>query len=208
MVEGEGSSNNNEQMVKSEAFPALKVDEPMQDGSAQLLAEAKAHAEADPEDKQARELVRKLEQPESVAISPEHGGTGQRYGMDGKLHDAADTPSRSQEYASGAMPVGQVQTPVSDAPLDERNVRMAQAYAEKSAEKAVAEFPELAKVYAARAAMETQLVGRPPESREIVMARFDERAMTNIENGKLPALQINEKVTQEVTAQREHQMTV
>jgi len=199
MAQDDTSSNNNEQLVKSEAFAKVKPEAQAQDGSAKAFAEVKAQTVANPEDMQVRDLLAKIEQPLQGAISPERGGTGHRYGMDGKLHEAAEKPSIKADQVIEPKP------PVAGQ-LDEKHLSMARAYVEKTPQQAVAEYPELAKVYVARAAAETQLVGRPPESQQIVMARFDERAISQIEQGKLPAVQINEKVSRAVTAEREHQL--
>jgi len=199
MAQDDTSSNNNEQLVKSEAFAKVKPEAQAQDGSAKMFAEVKAQAVTNPDDKQVRDLLSKIEQPEQGVVSPERGGTGQRYGLDGKLHEAAERLANTANLVVEPKPAVAGQ-------LDEKHLSMARAYVEKTPKQAVAEHPELANVYAARAAAETQLVGRPPESQQIVMARFDENAINQIENGKIPAVQVNEKMSREVTPEREQQL--
>jgi hypothetical protein len=201
MAQDDSSSNNNEQWVKSEAYPKEKPDASLPESTGKLLADIKARAAMNPDDERSRDLLARLEQSDQVASSPERGGAGQRYGLDGRPHEPAEKATDIVDQGREAKPI-----PVADVQRDEKHVLMARAYVEKTPQQAVAEYPELAKVYVARAAAETQLADRPPEGRQIVMNRFDERVISQIEQGKLPAVQINEKVTQEVAVGRERHL--
>lgn len=182
MAEGEDSSSSNDHIMRSEGFHDLNPDERMQDGSAAALAELRAYAESNPDDDVAKQLADRTGEPEN-------------------------RPQASEPAQEATLPAQSPQPSVPPTESNERHALMAQAYAEKSPEDAVAEHPELAKVYAARAAVETQVADRPQESQNNVMAHFDARAIEHIESGKLPTVQLNEKVTQEVAVEREPQFT-
>lgn len=182
MAEGEDSSSSNDHFIRSEGFHDLNPDERVQDGSAASLAQLRAYAESNPDDDVARQLADRAEPPERQ-------------------------PQAAELAMEATLPAQSPQPPSPPPAPNERQVQMAKAYAEKSPEDAVAEHPELAKVYAARAAVETQLADRPRESQVNVMAHFDARAIEHIESGKLPTVQLNEKVAQEVAVEREPQLT-
>lgn len=74
---------------------------------------------------------------------------------------------------------------------DEHRAGMVRSYAEDSSEDAIRKYPELVHVYARRAVLESNIGNMAPEVRTLVMARFDEVAIKNIEEERITPMQLS-----------------
>lgn len=130
---------------------------------------------------------------------------------------AADRTARPREHRSDAAQTSRVEAP-SDQPKEAgaagnrqpaiEDRQRAQAFAQKLAEDAVMDHPELAGAYAAMAAMKKKADadGLSPQQRAVVMARVEANLVNSIERGDLPIVKVREQV--EVHYQRNAEQKV
>jgi len=81
--------------------------------------------------------------------------------------------------------------------------KMAQAYIEHSADKALEKYPQLAGTYALRHLFELQSSGMTQENKQDFMNYFDKTAINNIQQGNIPVIKIQSNIQQEITASQE-----